>query len=83
MAHPFGSISLGNYLHWARSVGCDCQTGYTNPSGSVFWEITAPSGRRVVIVDMQQGERLTSSYLNYLDRRLGLTSPFERVAAAE
>jgi hypothetical protein len=78
MAFPFGSTSLGAYLAWAKAVGCDCQTGYGGPSGLVFWKIIAPSGRHVTIVDMQQNERLVSSTLNYLDRRLGLTSPFDR-----
>ena len=78
MAFPFGSTSLGAYLAWAASEGCTCQTGYGGPGNLVFWEITAPSGKQVVVVDMQQGERLTSSYLNFLDRRLGMKSPFDR-----
>lgn len=78
MAFPFGSTSLGAYLAWARAAGCECQTGYSNITGLVFWKITAPSGAHVYIVDVQQNERLTSSTLNYYDRRLGLTSPFDR-----
>lgn len=78
MAFPFGSVAFGSYLAWAKSVGCECQTGYGGCDNRVFWRITAPSGRSVFVVDMQQDERLVSSYLNYLDRRLGLTSPFDR-----
>ena len=44
----------------------------------VLCRITAPSGKHVTLVDMQQAERLTSSTINYLDRRLGLKSPFDR-----
>lgn len=78
MSFPFGSTSLGAYLAWAKGAGCDCQTGYGGLHGLVFWKITAPNGRHVYIVDMQQDERLTSSTLNYFDRRLGMKSPFDR-----
>jgi len=78
VSFPFSSTSLGAYLAWARAVGCECETGYGGRYGFVFWKITAPSGRSVTVVDMQQSERLVSSQLTYLDRRLGLTSPFDR-----
>ena len=78
MAFPFGSTSLGSYLMWAQSVGCTCENGYGGMHGSVFWKITAPSGKHLVIVGVQQNERLTSYSINYYDRRLGLQSPFER-----
>jgi hypothetical protein len=79
MGFPFGSTTFGQYLAWAKAVGCDCQTGYGGMHNSVFWKITAPSGLYVTVVDTQQDERLISSNLNYLDRRLGLQSPFNRI----
>ena len=81
MAFPFGSTTLGAYLAWAASEGCQCRNGY-ELSGMVLWRIVAPSGRSLVIVDMQQSERLTSHMLNHYDRRLGLTSPFPRIEGA-
>jgi len=78
MSFPFGSTAFGTYLAWATSVGCECNNGYNSFTNTTCWRITAPSGRRVVVVDMEQSERLTTSMLNYLDRRLGLTSPFDR-----
>ncbi len=80
MAFPFGSPTLGAYIAWARSEGCECKTGYGGIHGSVFWVLTAKSGKHVTIVGLQQDERLTSSYINNLDRRLGLTSPFPRIS---
>lgn len=77
MAFPFGSTSFGAYLAWAKAAGCECETGYDS-FGLVFWRIQAPSGLHVTVVDTQQNERLTSSTLDYLDRRLGLKSPFDR-----
>lgn len=82
MAFPFGSTSLGAYMAWAASEGCTCESGYGPPRGLARVRITAPSGRSVIISDMQQGERLASSHINYLDRRLGLQSPFPRAPDA-
>jgi hypothetical protein len=80
VAFPFGSPTFGDYLAWARSVGCDCKIG--DIGGVVGWRITAPSGLHVMVMDTQQNERLVSSVLNHLDRRLGLDSPFDRVREA-
>lgn len=77
MSFPFGSTSLGAYLVWANQSGCTVQSGY-GPDGGTFNQITTPDGKKVIIPDMEQSERLTSTYLNYLDRRLGMRSPFDR-----
>lgn len=41
--------------------------------------ITAPSGRYVIIADIAQDERLVPTMVAYLDRRLGLDSPFAKI----
>jgi hypothetical protein len=67
---------------WANGIGCTCQSGYGGPNGSTFTKITAPNGKSVTVVGVGQKEKLVSSQLNYLDRRLGLQSPFDRVQDA-
>lgn len=82
MAFPFGAaITMAQYMDWAHSAGCHCQSGYGPPHGLTFVKITAPSGRHVIFVG-EQTERLVSSQINQLDRRLGMDSPFDRVREA-
>lgn len=38
--------------------------------------LIAPNGRHVVIVDYNQEELLVPTFIAYLDRRLGLKSPW-------
>lgn len=79
MAFPFGSVKFGAYLAWAASQGCICECGYGGPHGSSCTKITAPSGKSVTVVGVQQTEALLSYSIRYYDRRLGLTSPFQRI----
>ena len=77
MAAPFGGYpTLGKYLAWASSVGCECQSGYLNTD--TMHRIKAPNGKSVVIARADQREILNPSYVGYLDRRLGLDSPFAK-----
>jgi hypothetical protein len=41
--------------------------------------ITAPSGKFVVVPDVEQDERLTPTMVGYLDRRLGLDSKWPKL----
>lgn len=82
MAFPFNTPTLGAYMTWATGQGCVCQSGYGGPHGSAMTRITAPSGKHVVVAGVSQTDRLVSSQINNLDRRLGLDSPFERVREA-
>lgn len=80
MAVPFGGHPrLAEYLAWAREQGCDVKCGYqTDELGRAFslLRIDAPSGRFILLHDMDQRERLVPSSIARLDRRLGLQSPF-------
>lgn len=80
MAYPFGGHPrLVEYIHWANSQGCRTDFGVmTDDAGRPFGttRITAASGKAVLLVDMDQTERLAPTSIARLDRRLGLTSPF-------
>ena len=75
-AEPF--VKLADYLDWAHSVGCNIRTGFAaTGSGTIYLTVvTAPSGRYVVIHDVDEDEALPASAYAYYDRRLGLKSPF-------
>jgi hypothetical protein len=82
MSSPFGGHpTLGQYIAWARSQGCNVQSGYaTTVDGHVepLTKISAPpNGKRWVIeVGTGQNEYLTPTRVAQLDRRLGLKSPW-------
>jgi hypothetical protein len=81
MAFPFGGHpSLARYLAWAREKGgCTVDFGVmTDDAGRPFSiiKITAPSGKFVVLVNMDQKEHLVPTSIARLDRRLELQSPF-------
>ena len=71
-ATPF--VRLRDYLEWAKSQGCNIQTGFVDgPDGmQEFNVVTAKSGRYVVIHDLEPGEAVPASAFEYYDRRLGL-----------
>lgn len=80
-AYPFGGHpTLSAYLTWAaQEANCTVQTGYRMPGegGAVsMTRITAPNGKHVIIVDHAQDEKLVPTFIAYLDRRLGLRSPW-------
>ena len=80
-AYPFGGHpKLSAYLTWAaQTAGCTVQTGYRLSKDGEALSMTrliAPNGRHVVIVDYNQEELLVPTFIAYLDRRLGLKSPW-------
>ncbi len=79
MAHPFGSQpKLKDYLEWACSEGCDYKEGVNTVNGvTTVTTIKSPDRKHFVVVSgVQQSELLMPTYINYLDRRLNMTSPF-------
>jgi hypothetical protein len=79
-AAPFGGHpSFGKYLFWAAELGCRAQSGVRLDSRGVTHTVTkiiAKSGKSVVVPGVKQTERLEPTMISYLDRRLGLNSPW-------
>lgn len=81
MAFPFGGHpTFGQYLIWARdSHGFTARTGIgaddLGRSHSVT-RIFREGGPSVIIPGIKQNDRLTPSFVGYLDRRLGINSPW-------
>ena len=80
MAAPFGGHpTFGSYVDWALKQGCTVRSGAKVTGGGRavgLTQITAPSGKRVVVVGTHQNEYLVPTTIARLDRRLGLKSPF-------
>ncbi len=81
MSYPFGGHPrFGEYLRWAREEqNCDVQSGYrVDKQGRThtLTKFSAPSGRWVIEVGLEQDEFLVATTIGRLDRRLGLTSPW-------
>lgn len=81
MAFPFGGHpTFAQYLVWARDEhGCSAQSGAAaTRSGRSYpvTKITHPNGQSVVVPGVGQHEHLAPSMVGYLDRRLGISSPF-------
>lgn len=83
MAYPTGGWSaqvlFAQYIQWAKTQGCTVQSGYAQtPDGETetVTRITSPSGRWVIEVGTRQDEYLTPTGIHYLDRRLGVKSPY-------
>lgn len=81
MAVPFGGHpTLPDIIDWARANGCAVETKVRThaitgqPYESV--EISNPKGGSVVLADPGDGERLEPSMVAYIQRRLGLRTPF-------
>lgn len=82
MSVPFGGHPrLRDFVEWAtRDGGCTGQvkTRAHSQTGQPYQslELTAPSGAQVALADPDLDERLAPSQVTYLNRRLGLKSPF-------
>jgi hypothetical protein len=80
VASPFGGHpTFGRYLMWAAEQGCQAQSGFRMDSRGqthTLTKITAPSGKSVVVPGVSQTEYLVPTMISYLDRRLGLSSPW-------
>src|SRR3954466_5325867 len=81
MAFPFGGHpTLGRFVEWARENGCrsEIKLRTHTETGRPYraLEIFSPQGGRSVIVDPDMEEHLAPSTVAYLQRRLGIKSPF-------
>jgi len=78
MSAPFApSPKLREYLEWARShAGCIVREGVRGTKSVV--RIESPSGRVVHQAAVPDNEPLSHSVIAYLDRRLGINSPFPK-----
>jgi hypothetical protein len=81
MAHPFGGHpNLATYIVWLRDTHQGtAQSGYsTDQKGKshALTKLSLPSGASVVVVGVSQSENLAPSVVGYLDRRLGVKSPW-------
>ncbi|SMC13982.1 hypothetical protein ROA7745_03844 [Roseovarius aestuarii] len=78
MSSPFGpSPKLREYCDWARlNAECRVDEGYSGNKSIV--RITAPDGKSVKQVGIPDDEPLCHSVVAYLDRRLGVDSPFPK-----
>jgi len=84
VAHPFGGHPrFRDYLEWARTEqGCTYHSGYSRIDGKVetFVCIENPANGKHTIEFIPFDEYLLSSTISALDRRLGLDSPFPKIA---
>ena len=81
MAHPFGGHpTFGKYLLWAnKEHGFRAQSGIASDASGkphTVTKISKPGGPSVVVPGVSQDEYLTPSLVGYLDRRLGIMSPW-------
>jgi hypothetical protein len=83
MAAPFGNHpTLNDYLMWAYGQGCRAKSVLGRGDDGkmcTFQLIEAPSGRYVFTPDLKASEHMVPTLVAYLDRRLGLDSPFSKV----
>jgi hypothetical protein len=81
MAAPFGGHpNLATYIVWLKDEHQgSAQSGYsTDGKGKshALTKLSVPSGKSVVVVGVSQAEFLVPSMVGYLDRRLGIKSPW-------
>jgi hypothetical protein len=80
MSSPFGGHpTLGRYIAWIRNLGFEAKSG-TGPDESgkthTVTKIFKEGGSSVVVVGVDQTEHMVATMVGYLDRRLGVKSPF-------
>jgi hypothetical protein len=81
MAAPFGGHpKLSRVVEWLKSAGCKADIKVRNHAitGQPYrsLEITSPAGSRAVLVNPDMDEHLAPSMVSYLQRRLGMKTPF-------
>lgn len=81
MSFPFGGHPrLADYIGQARKDhGATAKSGSADDSSGkahAVSKISVPAGKSVVVVGMEQTEHLTPAMIGYLDRRLGISSPW-------
>lgn len=71
--------TLGGYMRWLRDNGGECKTGH-GADPEIGWvpkvRLISKEGRTAVVVNVKQEEALSPAMIAYLDRRLGVLSPF-------
>lgn len=81
MSFPFGGHpNFASYIFWLKeNHQGTAQSGYTTDrkgKSHALTKLSLPSGASVVVVGVTQGEFLAPSMVGYLDRRLGVKSPW-------
>jgi hypothetical protein len=81
VAFPFGGHpSFAQYIQWAvEQEKCEVRSGIVNDEKGrphSVTQIIAPSKKWVTVVGTQHSEYLVPTMIAYLDRRLGIKSPF-------
>lgn len=80
MSAPFVRLpTLGEYLDWAKTVGCTVTSGlWTDHNLIPHRTITVdgPTGGHLPLADPDLAERLAPSEIARYDRRLKIVSPF-------
>ena len=81
MSYPFGGHpNLATYIVWLKDTHKgNAQSGYTTDKkgkSHALTKLSLPDGKSVVVVGVGQGEYLAPSMVGYLDRRLGIKSPW-------
>jgi hypothetical protein len=77
MAFHFGGHpTLSQYLGWAQTENCTITSGVDTRTSIGLIKITAPSGNWAIVSGVQLSEFLMPTMIGYLDRRLGLISPW-------
>jgi len=81
VAFPFGGHpTLARFLEWATENGCTAEIKNRSHAQTgrpyTALEITRPGGGRAVVPNPDFNEHLAPSMVTYLQRRLGVKSPF-------
>jgi hypothetical protein len=81
MSFPFGGHpNLASYIFWLKEEHQGtAQSRYTTDKkgqSHALTKLSLPNGKSVVVVGVTQSEYLAPSMVGYLDRRLGVTSPW-------
>lgn len=77
--------SLGDYLHWLRSIGGDWRQGIAAGDAGmepVIKLISPDRSRHVIHSGNDQAEPLSVYLIDYFDRRLQVASPFKSLPRA-
>jgi predicted PhzF superfamily epimerase YddE/YHI9 len=80
MAFPFGGHpTLGQFVEWAIQNNCSAEIKVQHrPTGQAYQvlEIRKSNGGSVAVAEPDLEERLEPSMVTYLQRRLGIKTPF-------
>ena len=71
---PF--VKLREFLSWALRKGCTIQTGFTTGGYKRVTVVTAPDGKHVAIIDLEDDQAVPLPMYEYYARRLGFDGEF-------